>query len=169
MKTQPELMEVIDRRSQTADTAAAPYEGENPFKDLMATHDWRVTTPPAIETSVLVAPCIYDDPRPRFDHVLISRNETETTWHGTSFIIPETVKKAPNVGVVIAISDFYIVDGKTFPTSDVVNPGDIVTFSNYNAEDLKRDGKEFAMVSVFDLKLIEKRRFAVEASSATGA
>lgn len=116
---------------------------------------------------ILSAERVYEDPRPRFDYVLVARKEAETTWNGTKFFIPETVVKKPNQGVVIAVSDFYIVDGKTFPTADIVRPGDVVTFGNFQAEDVARDGKEFSLVSVFDLKLIEKVHFEGENSAAS--
>lgn len=114
-----------------------------------------------IRPSVIQANRSYDDPKPRFDYILVARKETETTYNGTTFYIPESARQKPNVGVVIAVSDFYIVGDTKFPTTDIVNPGDIVTFGHFQAEDIVRDGKEFSLVSVFDIKLVEKVCFVV--------
>jgi hypothetical protein len=47
---------------------------------------------------------------------------------------------------------------------ELVVPGDIVTFSGFNTEDIELDEGTFTLCSVFDLKLIEKCHFKLGVS-----
>jgi co-chaperonin GroES (HSP10) len=152
-----EPMEVIDRRTQTIQADAQALTGTEPVPS------------PEPERGIGELDRVYDDPKPIFDRVLIMRNASATVWRGTKFIIPETAQKSANRGVVVATADFYIVEGKAFPVKDIVEPGDLVTFSGFNTEDIDVDGETFTLCSVFDLKLIEKCHFALGVSSAVGA
>jgi hypothetical protein len=64
----------------------------------------------------------------------------------------------------VTTAKFYIVEGKSFPMDELVVPGDIVTFSGFNTEDIELDEGTFTLCSVFDLKLIEKCHFKLGVS-----
>jgi co-chaperonin GroES (HSP10) len=149
MSKQHEPMEVIDRRTKL-DTEPASEEAQT-----------LVLEP---ELSLVDIDRVYDDPLPIFDRVLIRRNAEATTFAGTSFFIPESARKSANRGVVVTTAKFYIVEGKSFPMKELVVPGDIVTFSGFNTEDIELDEGTFTLCSVFDLKLIEKCHFKLGVS-----
>lgn len=119
-----------------------------------------------VPASVSEVDRVYSDPVPIFDRILIRQGATKTTWGESNFVIPQAYEKAPNMGVVVAASEHYIVDGKQFPMADMVKPGDIVTFSVINAEEIERDGERFALCSIFDVKLIERVSYALGVSNA---
>ena len=112
---------------------------------------------------------VYEDPLPIFDRILVLQGKAETIYQGTRFVIPENAQKAPNVGVVVATAKHYIVDGKEFEMVNLVKPGDMVRFSNFNFEEIDIDGEKFQIGSIFDVKLIHAVTFAVGAASATRA
>jgi co-chaperonin GroES (HSP10) len=151
-----EPFEIVDRRTKAADESAEPQPPENEIDALVE------------PISLAEVDRIYSDPVPIFDRVLIRRNAKETTWGGTHFVIPESAQKSANRGVVVACADFYIIEGQSFPMVNVVKPGDVVTFSAFNTEDIDCDGEVFTLCSVFDLKLIEKVSFALGVSHAVG-
>lgn len=98
-------------------------------------------------------PCIYDDPRPIKNYLLVRQHAKETTYAGTKYIIPETAQQSPNKGVVVSIG----------PDVAECAPGDIVTFGRFNAEPIDIDGDTFQLVNSNDLKLVEKVTYAVNA------
>jgi co-chaperonin GroES (HSP10) len=90
---------------------------------------------------------VYDAPKPILGGVLISRNPTESIFAGTSFVIPHTARKQANKGVVVAVGP---------DAAATCTPGDVVTFTVYNSEDVDVDGETFALVDFHDIKLVEK-------------
>lgn len=106
---------------------------------------------------IQVVEAVYGDPIPLFNHILVAREVAETTWNGSTLYIPETAQKSPNCGVVVEVGPFYIYQGNVRPISEIVNPGDIVTFSQYNVEDVQKGENTYCICSVFDLKLVEKK------------
>lgn len=149
-------MKIIDRRRQTV--------AEEPEQASAAAAE-------ASEQSVVsVAEVdrIYSDPLPIFDRILIKQGSKETTWGTAHIVIPDYVQKAPNMGAVVATAENYIVDGKAFPMSELVKQGDIVTFSQFNTEDVELDGEKFVLCSIFDVKLIKRVSYALGVSGAAG-
>jgi co-chaperonin GroES (HSP10) len=112
---------------------------------------------------------IYDDPVPIFDKVLVLQGKAETVYQGTTFIIPESAQKMPNVGVVVAAAEFFIVEGQKFPMSDLLKPGDMVRFSPFNFDEIEIDGEKFQIGSIFDIKLIHRVHYAFGEANAVSA
>lgn len=98
-------------------------------------------------------PRTYDDPRPLGENCLIKANAKQTIYRGTQFVIPDVAQESPNMGVVVAIGPKV--------GSDEMKPGDLVTFSRYNAEDIDVDGEAYKLVSIHDIKLRQSVTFAV--------
>lgn len=158
MAKQQEPMRIVDRRRATiaADEAALTGTEENfPVEEK----------PLVIPNTVIEVDRVYDEPLPIFDRVLIRQGEKETFFAGTPIFIPEVAKKAPNMGVVVATGKFYIVEGKQFPMDELLRPGDMVIFSTTNFEAVKIDGEEFMLGSIYDVKLIQKVHFAIDAGA----
>lgn len=98
-------------------------------------------------------PRTYDDPRPLGENCLIKANAKQTIYRGTKFLIPDVAQESPNLGVVVAIGPKV--------GADDMKPGDLVTFSRYNAEDIDVDGEVYKLVSIHDIKLRQSVTFAV--------
>lgn len=99
-------------------------------------------------------PCVYSDPRPRKNHVLIRQNAAETYYGGTRFVIPDIAREAPNVGVVVSV-------GANVDPKEDCKPGDLVTFGRFNAEPISVDGEDYQLVRVEDIKLVQEVTYAV--------
>lgn len=159
-----DVMEIVDRRSRTKAVDAAALAGtEQEYDSGLLPEE-----SPNPTITLAGADRVYEDPLPIFDRILIKQEAAETTWGAQRIVIPDYVQKAPNMGAVVACSKFYIVDGKSFPMEELVKPGDLVTFSRFNAEELDRDGEKYVLCSIFDVKLIERVSFALGVSHATG-
>jgi co-chaperonin GroES (HSP10) len=148
---------IIDRRTTSKDpesiTTVYQANPEEFTKDeLESLYSGRVVT--TVERT-------YDDPCPIFNYILIRRNAKETVWQGTRFVIPESAQQSPNRGVVVAIAPTYFWEGKPQPMSDVVNPGDLVTFSAFNTEPVMVGDETYALCQIWDVKILEKSHFAV--------
>jgi co-chaperonin GroES (HSP10) len=95
---------------------------------------------------------VYSDPEPILDRVLVMQGAAETFYAGTKFVIPESSRQAPNKGVVVKVGP---AEGA------VCKPGDIVTFSRFNAEPIDIDGEIYQMVRWCDIKLVERVTYAI--------
>jgi co-chaperonin GroES (HSP10) len=104
------------------------------------------------------APKVYDDPRPLNDRVLIKQHVAETTFAGTTFVIPEVAQKHPNAGIVIAI-------GPEVDAEKDCAPNDLVIFNVYSAEEVTLDGERFVHVSKHDIHLRQRVSYAIAKSS----
>ena len=100
------------------------------------------------------SPKIYDDPKPLNDRVLIKQQAAETTYAGTTFIIPDVAQKNPNAGIVIAI-------GPEVDAEKDCAPNDLVIFNRYSAEEITLDGEQFVHVSKHDIHLRQRVTYAV--------
>lgn len=114
-------------------------------------------TPPEIDQKVFLVeiPCVYEDPKPIKNYVLVRQHAAETHWGGGRYVIPENARQNPNKGVVISIG----------PDVTACAEGDIVTFGRYNAEPIGVDGEDFQLVREEDLKLVERVTYAVQATN----
>ena len=152
-----EPLEIKDRRTQTIAADREALTGtEEPLSIEEAPDMFPRGTLEEVER-------VYADPIPIFDRILVRVGAAETYYQGTKFVIPESARKAPNVGVVVATANFYIVDGKPFPMAELVKPGDMVRFSHFNFEEIDIDGDKFQIGSIFDVKLIHQVTYAVGA------
>lgn len=115
----------------------------------------------------------YDSPKPMLDYILIKRNEKSAKLSdGSLIIIPDSVQRAPNIGIVVNVSDFYLVNGNFFPMSDtkdengkeipgIVNIGDIVQFGEHTVEEIKVNDEDFVLCHFRNIKLRSKRHIIV--------
>jgi len=137
-------------------------------KRKFTTEGERVATDVEVETAAAItdaevkqflseAPKVYDDPRPLNDRVLIKQHQAETTYAGTTFIIPDIAQKNPNAGVVVAIGP------NVDPEKDCA-PNDLVIFNVYSAESVELDGEKFVHVSKCDIHLRQRVSYAVAAT-----
>lgn len=142
-------MEIIDKRSFTAegDRIATVEESETAATAV---------TDEEVKQFLTEAPKVYDDPKPLNDRVLIKQNQAETTYAGTTFIIPDVAQKNPNAGVVIAI-------GPEVDAEKDCAPNDLVIFNVYSAEAVELDGEKFVHVSKHDIHLRQRVSYAIQA------
>lgn len=103
------------------------------------------------------APKVYDDPKPLNDRVLIKQQAAETTYAGTTFIIPDVAQKNPNAGIVIAI-------GPDVDAEKDCAPNDLVIFNRYSAEEITLDGEQFVHVNKHDIHLRQRVSYATHAA-----
>jgi co-chaperonin GroES (HSP10) len=113
-----------------------------------------------VHPTVHVVPRTFQAPRPPFNQLIIKANATDVVFAGTNFVIPDTAKQKPNRGVVVATSEWFIVNGIKFPMADEVKAGDVVTFGVFNAEDIKIGGEVYVLCSIFDIKFVESVSYA---------
>ena len=133
MSTQPEVMEVVDRR----------HTAEPEPVDLV---------------TLAEVDRVYSEPLPILNYLLVRQNAKETTYHGTRFAIPESAQQHPNKGVVVAIGpELKGSEEKAGP----VKPGDVVTFGRFNAEPIDIDGETYQLVRFNDIKLVESVTYAI--------
>ena len=156
-----DVMEITDRRAMTIKVDEEALTGTEP-----ATGESEA--PAIIPATVSEVDRVYDDAVPIFDRILIKQGAVEATWGNSRIVIPDYAQKAPNMGAVVACAKHYIVDGKAFPMEEMVKPGDLVTFSRFNAEEIERNGEKYVLCSIFDVKLIESVSFALGVSNASG-
>ena len=82
---------------------------------------------------------------PLGDRVLLKPGSKEDKKSPSGIIIPDTVdKEKPETGVVVAVGEGKIEDGKLVPMR--VKAGQTVMFSKYGYDEVKVDGEEFFIV-----------------------
>ena len=79
------------------------------------------------------------------DILLVQRVELDNGKIG-SFIRPDQFRIKSNTGIVISIGDKVLT----------ANPGDKVTFGEFNTEDIQIDGEPFLLVRISDVRGVEK-------------
>ena len=97
----------------------------------------------------------YEAPLPMAEYLLIKQNASETTYDGTSFVIPDAHRKDADWGVVIACGPDVV--------QTTVRPGDLVKFRTYNAETLKFNNEDFVLLNVHDLQLRQAGTYVLNA------
>lgn len=140
-------MEVIEKRTFNEDG------------DLAIAAD--IPTPQLVQLAEV--PRVYASPKPLRDFVFIKQASAETTYAGQRFVIPDAYQQAPNMGVVVAVGPWIRdeFDGEKMVRSADLNPGDIVTFSKFNAEPIQVSNEVFMLVSIHDVKVREEVSYAV--------
>jgi co-chaperonin GroES (HSP10) len=86
----------------------------------------------------------YSSFRPIMDRILVKRVSTDKNMElqtdgslrdkKTGFIIPAKFRQHSNVGVVLAAGDFVVMGGVKTDLSEIVRPGDRITYGDYNSE-----------------------------------
>lgn len=88
--------------------------------------------------------------RPLGDRVLVEPVESEETFAGGAFVLPETAKEKPQQGLVVAAGPGkYDDDGKRIPMD--VSDGDRVLFAKYAGTEVKIDGKKMLIMKESDI------------------
>lgn len=89
--------------------------------------------------------------QPLGDKVLVSRIEAEEKSPG-GILLPESAKKKPTSGKVVAVGD-----GKILPSGDRqrmdVKEGDVVYFGQWNGTEITLEGEKYLILSEGDLLL----------------
>ena len=91
--------------------------------------------------------------QPLANFVLIQRID-DTLEMDRGIIIPEIGQVKSNKGRVVGVGEGYIVGNQLVPIP--LEPGDIVLFSKYGAEDVKLDGVDYLLLRYDEIKLKEK-------------
>jgi co-chaperonin GroES (HSP10) len=86
----------------------------------------------------------YSIPRTLLDRVLVKRVSADKNLQlledgsmkdlKTGFIIPAKYRQHSNTGVVLLAGKFVVVGGQRIPMEEVLQPGDRVTYGDYNSE-----------------------------------
>ena len=89
--------------------------------------------------------------RPLGDRLLVEPVETEETFAGGAFVLPETAKEKPQQGLVRAAGPGkYDEDGaKRIPMD--VQEGDRVLFAKYAGTEVKLDGAKMLIMKESDI------------------
>ena len=89
--------------------------------------------------------------KPLFDKIVIKQeNAEEKTKSG--ILLPTVAQEKQQIGVVLAVGDGGIVDGKEI--SIKVSVGDKVLYSKYAGTDFKLDGEEVTILRQNDILAI---------------
>jgi chaperonin GroES len=98
--------------------------------------------------------------RPLHDRVVIRRIEGEDKTKG-GIIIPDTVKKKPQEGEVIAVGPGARDEsGKLVPVE--LKAGDWVLFGKWSGSEVKIDGEDLLIMKEFDIMGVIEDRAAVK-------
>lgn len=82
--------------------------------------------------------------KPLGSRVLIEPLVEEENKNSFGIILPDSDKKESYRGIVLAVGDGLVDDGKRVPLQ--VKVGDKVIFSKYGYEDIKADNKEYYLI-----------------------
>lgn len=89
--------------------------------------------------------------RPLHDRVLVEPVESEETFAGGAFVLPETAKEKPQQGIVRAAGPGkFDEDGENRIPMDV-SEGDRVLFAKYAGTEVKLDGKKMLIMKETDI------------------
>jgi len=91
--------------------------------------------------------------QPLANFVLIQRID-DTLEMDRGIIIPEIGQVKSNKGRVVGVGEGYIVGNQLVPIP--LEPGDIVLFSKYGAEEVKLDGTDYVLLRYDEVKLKER-------------
>jgi len=91
--------------------------------------------------------------QPLANFVLLQRID-DTLEMDRGIIIPEIGQVKSNKGRVVGVGEGYIVGNQLVPIP--LEPGDIVLFSKYGAEEVKLDGTDYVLLRYDEVKLKER-------------
>lgn len=87
--------------------------------------------------------------KPVLDRILLRKIEAPKEVNGIA--IPETYQESSKYEVV-ALGDFFVFGGMTFPLTDVLDVGDVVLVSQYNVERVEIEDEELWLSRVQDVR-----------------
>ena len=93
--------------------------------------------------------------KPILDRILVKRLAPVET-PDKLIEIPDQYQQKTNRCKVIAIGDYVILGSHAAEIASFVNVGDIVIIGDYNAEDIKVDGEDLVLVSIHDVRAVER-------------
>ena len=98
--------------------------------------------------------------RPLDDRLVVEHVEQADKTAGGVFL-PDTVKEKPVEGRVLAVGPGRTLDNGTLVPMDV-KVGDTIIFSKYSGSEIKREGKDYLIISRKDvLAIVTNARVAV--------
>jgi chaperonin GroES len=87
--------------------------------------------------------------KPLADNILVELKQEEKVTD-SGIVLPDTASEdKPQEGVVVAVGEGKIQDGKTIKPE--VNPGDKVIFAKYSGTEIKIEGKEHLILKNDDI------------------
>lgn len=86
--------------------------------------------------------------KPLHDYVLLEKVEAEKMT-ASGIILSEIAKEQPTIGLVSAVGEGKMIDGKVWPMS--VSPGNRVVYKKYAGTEVKLDDKNYVLVSENDI------------------
>lgn len=89
--------------------------------------------------------------KPLMGYVLVEPSEAETKT-SSGIILPESAQEKPAQGLVVAVGDDWITEGKVVKAP--VKVGDIVVYKKWGGDEIKVSGKELKLVKFDDLMAI---------------
>lgn len=95
--------------------------------------------------------------QPLANFVLLERIDEAVDQIG-GIIVPDQAKTQSNKGRVIAVGEGRVIGGKLEKIP--LEPGDIVLFSKYGAEDIELDGVAYLLLRHDEIKLKQRAVFA---------
>jgi len=93
--------------------------------------------------------------QPLFSNVLIKPVDAEEKTIG-GIIIPDTAKEKPQIGLVMAVGDGELDDGKVVKDSMIVKVGDKVMYKKWGGNEVKMGHEEWTIVEQKDILAIVK-------------
>lgn len=100
----------------------------------------------------------FQKPVPVFNNILVRLHKPKQEEVQGGILIPDSARKDPNRGEVVAISEFYILGGVKHKISDMVEVGDEVTISQIEHEPVEYQGEVLEIVNIWTLKFIHKKK-----------
>jgi chaperonin GroES len=91
--------------------------------------------------------------KPLFDNVLIRPVDAEEKT-ASGIILPDSAKEKPQIGVVMAIGDGVMDDGKIVKGSMIVKVGQKVMYKKWGGNEVKVDREEWMIVEQKDILAI---------------
>ena len=82
--------------------------------------------------------------KPLYNNVLLKKEVTENKT-ASGIILSTSESKEENIGLVVAVGDGKVVDGKKIPMTVKVN--DRVIFDRYATTDIKYEDEEYLLIS----------------------
>lgn len=93
--------------------------------------------------------------KPLFSNVLIKPLEAEEKTAG-GIILPDSAKEKPQMGLVMAVGDGELDEGKLVKDSMIVKVGDKVMYKKWGGNEVKMGNEEWTIVEQKDILAIVK-------------
>jgi chaperonin GroES len=86
--------------------------------------------------------------KPLGDRAIVRTVEQEDVT-SSGIVLPDTAQEKPQRGVVLAVGDGRVIDGKRLPPE--VSEGDEVIYSKYGGTEVKLEGEDVLILSEHDI------------------